>query len=424
MRKLKVFLAALVICLMGTCMARADESGERPDYYTDYYMIVESKGGGIDLYSSASKEVPKINEELIPNGTALHIEGEKEDKDKRTWGYVQYHGMHGYVPLDDCKPVRRSEAIRSELSVSEKEDVSYDVEVSSREKAIFLYNGPGEKFDRVSNAQEIPNGEKLSISQEITSEDTGKWGLTEYQGTEGWVALDETKEWKEKELPADMVEMKLEENKVTPEDTGKWGLTEYQGTEGWVALDETKEWKEKELPADMVEMKLEENKVTPTPSKEPVPSATPTPSKEPVNTPTPVPTVTASPTPSPKAEITPQVTVKEEKTLTRKPTEKTPSKEPVNTPTPVPTVTASPTPSPKAEITPQVTVKEEKTLTRKPTEKPEITKEADQKSEEAKEASGKQISSSASWFASPFVWIGILSLLAVILLLIYHFKKR
>lgn len=330
MRKLKVFLAVLVICLMGTCMVRADESGERPDYYTDYYMIVESKGGGIDLYSSASKEVPKINEELIPNGTALHIEGEKEDKDKRTWGYVQYHGMHGYVPLDDCKPVRRSEAIRSELSVSEKEDVSYDVEVSSREKAVFLYNGPGEKFDRVSNAQEIPNGEKLSISQEITSEDTGKWGLTEYQGTEGWVDLDETKEWKEKELPADMVEMKLEENKVTP-----------------------------------------------TPSKEPVPSATPTPSKE-----------------------------------------------PVNTPTPVPTVTASPTPSPKAEITPQVTVKEEKTLTRKPTEKPEITKEADQKSEEAKEASGKQISSSASWFASPFVWIGILSLLAVILLLIYHFKKR
>lgn len=330
MRKLKAFLAVLIFSLMATCTIWADESGERPDYNTDYYMIVESKNGGIDIHSSASETAPKINEKLIPNGTALHIEGEKEDQEKRTWGYVQYHGMHGYVPLDDCKPVRRSEAIRSEVSVSEKKEVTYDVEVSSRDKSIVLYNGPGKKFDRVSNAQEIPNGTKLSVSQEIISEDTGKWGLTEYQGIEGWVDLKETKDWKGKELPADMVEMKTEKENVTP-----------------------------------------------TPSKEPVSSVAPIPSKE-----------------------------------------------PANTPTPVPKNTGSPTPSLKAETSPQITKKEEKAPTKEPTEKNKASEAAEEKSEEAKETLGKQVLAEPSLISSPFVWIGILSLLAVILLLIYHFKKR
>ena len=68
-------------------------------------MIVESKAGGIDIYANPDLEAAKLSEEMIPNGTALHIEGEVEDEThKRTWGYVQYHGMNGFVPLDDCRP--------------------------------------------------------------------------------------------------------------------------------------------------------------------------------------------------------------------------------------------------------------------------------------------------------------------------------
>ena len=43
---------------------------------TDYYMIVESKAGGIDFYSQPDLDSTKLNDEQIPNGTALHITGE------------------------------------------------------------------------------------------------------------------------------------------------------------------------------------------------------------------------------------------------------------------------------------------------------------------------------------------------------------
>ena len=80
-------------------------------------MIVESKAGGIDIYSQPDLEATKLNDEQIPNGTALHIEGEVEDtENNRTWGYTEYHGMYGYAPLDECRPAdSRKEAIDSEI---------------------------------------------------------------------------------------------------------------------------------------------------------------------------------------------------------------------------------------------------------------------------------------------------------------------
>ena len=80
------------------------QKGTEPDYRTDYYMIVESKAGGVDIYSDPDLDSTKLNDSLIPNGTALRIEGEVEDeKDKRLWGYTQYHGMYGYVPEDESE---------------------------------------------------------------------------------------------------------------------------------------------------------------------------------------------------------------------------------------------------------------------------------------------------------------------------------
>ena len=73
---------------------------QKPDYVTDYFMIVECAEGGIDIYPEADVESGKLNSALIPNGTALRIEGEKTGEDKKEWGYTQYHGMYGYVPMD------------------------------------------------------------------------------------------------------------------------------------------------------------------------------------------------------------------------------------------------------------------------------------------------------------------------------------
>ena len=177
-------------------LADTQEDAAAPEYRTDYYMIVESKAGGIDLYAKPDFESARLSEEKIPNGTALHIEGEVEDG-KRTWGYVTYQGVYGYVPLDDCRPAQsRQEAIESDLYLAGRDNVDYqaDYEVTADAEAgsQYLYQGPGEKYGTVPGAKEIPNGEKLHITQEANLADESSWGATEWDGKSGWVNLEDT----------------------------------------------------------------------------------------------------------------------------------------------------------------------------------------------------------------------------------------
>lgn len=89
---IKSFLVVLMGFLMSVnVMADVQQEKQNPDYTTDYYMIVESKAGGIDIYSLPDLSSSKLNDSQIPNGTALHIEGETEDKenidqDGKNWG--------------------------------------------------------------------------------------------------------------------------------------------------------------------------------------------------------------------------------------------------------------------------------------------------------------------------------------------------
>ena len=74
MKKKLGLLFAVVLCLCMSASAWADAGKSQSiDYKTDYYMIVESPDGGIDMYSEASLDSPKLNDELIPNGTAIHV---------------------------------------------------------------------------------------------------------------------------------------------------------------------------------------------------------------------------------------------------------------------------------------------------------------------------------------------------------------
>ena len=132
MKKTTGIWFAAILCMIISVTVSADVQNKQtePDYKTDYYMIVESKAGGIDIYANPDLEAAKLSEEMIPNGTALHIEGEVEDEThKRTWGYVQYHGMNGFVPLDDCRPAAsRQEAIDSELYLAGRDNVNYQAD--------------------------------------------------------------------------------------------------------------------------------------------------------------------------------------------------------------------------------------------------------------------------------------------------------
>ena len=187
-------------------MADVQTGKTEPDYKTDYYMIVESKDGGIDIYAQPDFDSTRLNDEQIPNGTALHIEGEVEDtENNRTWGYTEFHGMYGYVSLDECRPaVSRKEAIDSELYIAGRDHVNYnadyDVKADAEEGSQKLYQGPGTKYGEVPGVRDIENGETLHITQDAELVDGSYWGVTTVDGKEGWMDLEKTEEWR-KEHP-------------------------------------------------------------------------------------------------------------------------------------------------------------------------------------------------------------------------------
>ena len=105
-KKLGMLLAVLLtFCVTVGVFADAGKT-QQVDYKTDYYMIVESPDGGVDMYSEADASSPKLNDELIPNGTAIHVEGEVTDEAGKVWVYAQLHGMFGFLEenyLNTCQ---------------------------------------------------------------------------------------------------------------------------------------------------------------------------------------------------------------------------------------------------------------------------------------------------------------------------------
>lgn len=121
-----ILLTGLLMLSMSTSVY-ADKSVKRelPQESTDYYMTVDSGGIGVDIYPETSDKSEKLNNKSVEDGTVLHIEGETE-KNGETWGYAEYNGTHGYVPLDELRPSTENELKASEAgngtdSISEKD---------------------------------------------------------------------------------------------------------------------------------------------------------------------------------------------------------------------------------------------------------------------------------------------------------------
>ena len=135
--------------------------------------------------------------------------------------------MYGYAPLDECRPAdSRKEAIDSELYIAGKDHVNYnadyDVNAYAEEGTQKLYQGPGKKYGEVPGVRDIENGETLHITQDAEMVDGSHWGVTRVDGTEGWVDLEKTEEWKAEHL--DTVEESVDavaEVSVTPTEAAK-----------------------------------------------------------------------------------------------------------------------------------------------------------------------------------------------------------
>lgn len=290
-KKWGIIVALLCSLLLAVNVWADDGVSQDPEYVTDYYMIVQSPDGGVYIYSEADPQSSRLNEKQIVNGTAIHIQGEKTGTDNKKWGYTQYHGMNGYVPMDNLDPVDRAKAIESEFKTFGGEDVDLQVKVQTEDGNADLYNGPGEKYGEVAGSDGIADGTVVHISQQIHGEDGVNWGKADTD-PEGWLSLD-----RDTDYQSEVVDM--------------------QGDSAQTAA-------EKETTPTPKATSTEET--TPTPEATPTEEVTPTPEATPTEgvTPTPEATPTEEATPTPEATPTQEVTPTEEITLTK---EATPTKE-------------------------------------------------------------------------------------------------
>lgn len=397
------FAAILCMIISVTVSADVQNKQTQPDYKTDYYMIVESKAGGIDIYANPDLEAAKLSEEMIPNGTALHIEGEVEDEThKRTWGYVQYHGMNGFVPLDDCRPAAsRQEAIDSELYLAGRDNVNYQADYDitvSEEDDMKLYQGPGEKYGTVPGVRDIKSGETLHITQDAHMNDGSYWGVTTIDGKQGWVNLDEVNNPDQQEGTESGEMSDSTENGKTPGKTDSALSAEDAETSDTAVSVSTEK---PETPSAEVSKTAGEPGTTPSAISE---------TEEKPEISVAAPSITPDATESSEAASAPKAVPEKASG-----TDDTASgkKEAEGTPA----VSEKPE---SAEVTGADNKKTEKS---KEKEEPSVKKTENSAGENAQETSAKTVETS-SGIPTPFLWIAAIAVGAAAGVLIYHFKKR
>lgn len=392
-KKLGMLLAVLLtFCMTVGVFADAGKT-QQVDYKTDYYMIVESPDGGVDMYSEADASSPKLNDELIPNGTAIHVEGETTDEAGKVWVYAQLHGMFGFLEENYLKPATLAETVASELALYGSKDANYSITVNAKEDgSVCLYKGPGKKYGTVSGGCNIANGEKLYIDTEVDTGKDGIWGHTEAGDVSGWVNIAEATNTEESTVElVPETEKEAEDSSKSVQDGENTSEVGKAGTEG----------------KDSSDVEAE-------------PTGTPTPKPEKTSTPAPKPTETNTPAPEPTKKATAASEPTETSTPAPEPTEaSTPAPEPTeaSTPTPEPTETSTPTPEPTETSTPTP----EPSVTIAPTEEATVTVAPSESAEQ--EASSKNVESTDKGMNS-VIWILVVVIIIGIAVVIWLLKKK
>ena len=382
-KKLGMLLAVLLTFGMTVGVFADAGKTQQVDYKTDYYMIVESPDGGVDMYSEADASSPKLNDELIPNGTAIHVEGETTDEAGMVWVYAQLHGMFGFLEENYLKPATLAEAVASELALYGSKDANYSITVNAKDNgSVCLYKGPGKKYGTVSGGCNIANGEKLYIDTEVDTGKDGIWGHTEAGDVSGWVNIAEATNTEEStvELVSE-TEKEAEDGSQSVQDGENTSEVGKAGTEG----------------KDISDVETE-------------PTGTPAPKPEKTSTPAPKPAETSTPAPEPTEKATAASEPTETSIPTPEPTEAgTPTPEPTetSTPTPEPTETSTPTPEPSETIAPT----EEAAVTAAPSESAE------------QEASSENVESTDKGMSS-VIWILVVVIIIGIAVVIWLLKKK
>lgn len=193
MRRCKSVLLAGMLVLSMSVPVYADKSAvvkvEAPADTTDYYMTVDSGGIGVDIYPSTDGKGEKLNDKTVKDGTVLHIEGETE-KNGETWGYTEYNGRYGYVPLEELRPSKDAELAAAGIAGStEKGSSAAEPEnkaPAATDPAGTTTTDPSAEDDSTksaaSDAQNPANGEVQGPPAATGSADTSQAQNGEVQG--------------------------------------------------------------------------------------------------------------------------------------------------------------------------------------------------------------------------------------------------
>lgn len=161
-----IFAAGVVSAAMAMSIpVYADRSGkvELPQDSTDYYMTVDSGGVGVDIYPETSGKSEKLNDKTVEDGTVLHIEGETE-KNGESWGYTEYNGTHGYVPLDELRPSKEDEiAAEKNTTETEKDSTAVEKDSTVKRKDNTTNTTDGENTAESEKSGESPRTEDQSV---------------------------------------------------------------------------------------------------------------------------------------------------------------------------------------------------------------------------------------------------------------------
>ena len=161
---------------------QSDSAGE-----VSYNAEVAAPDGGVNFRRGPGAEYEQLQEAMIPNGTLLPIFEEATAQNGNSWGLTAYNGTRGWIALTQVRVT--SEAAFEEFcqSVSAKE-VNYNVEVSAPDGGVNFRWGPGAEYVKLQDDM-IPNGTELHVSLEAAAQNGNSWGLAEYDGQYGWIAL-------------------------------------------------------------------------------------------------------------------------------------------------------------------------------------------------------------------------------------------
>lgn len=83
-----------------------DPSTYEPEMFADYDVVVNAPDGGVNIRSGPGVEHGKLQENLIPNGTRLHLEQIGYAANGKKWGKTTYNGIEGWIFLGQTTRVQ------------------------------------------------------------------------------------------------------------------------------------------------------------------------------------------------------------------------------------------------------------------------------------------------------------------------------